>query len=436
MTSQNSIFYGNVTKGQYTKIRNLCDYDSNCITIPEIIDNVTNYVTTVAELIAATAAGGLIRILPGTYLLTSTLNLQSNTKIIGSGIGNTIITSSNAISLLTITNKANITIQNITLGTSTFTSNCISASGAASQYITLNQISILNTGNQSKINITGTLTNWIIDNCYFNQSNTHGINSSNLDFENTNFSNNYIDDVIESPTFSFRGPIDSTNIYNILGTLYSNISIAGINENINDCICGNISLTEFETSIIDNVQIIEGNNAVQITANIDGSNNEFIINSIIAKSSTQDNINFAVNLTNSTDAVIKNSIFNSPSRLLFPTPASTNKINNLFNLTISQNISATSLNTANIIYGNKINIINTTGGTVSRALNSYSSFTVGALLIVLADNGNTGTTTLTNVASGDGTTTRISMNAGTHSTIMWVGYKWIWVDLGTATALP
>lgn len=436
MANQNSIFYGNLTKGIYTKSRNFCDYDNNCITVAEIEDNILNYVTTVAELIAAVAAGGLIRIAPGTYSLTSTLNLQSNTKIVGSGEGNTIITSANAISLLTITSKANITIQNLTLGSDTFTLNCISASGAASQYITLNQLRILNDGNASKINITaGIVSYWIIDNCYFNQSDTQGIVSSSFSFNNTNFSNNYIDDIIQSSTFSFRNPIDQGIIYNIISTLYTSIRSAGTNGNINDCICGNLDLSEIETSIIDNVQLIEGNFAAQIPANVNGSNNEFIINSVIAKSSTQSNINFNVNLINAIDVVVKNSIFNSPARMLFPIAASTNRINNLCNLTTTQNISASTLNTVNIVYGNRINITNTTGGTVNRALNSYSLYTVGATVIVQTDAGNTGTVELNNVGSADGSFTGLSLAADKHSTIMWIGFKWIWIDQGTATLI-
>lgn len=435
MANQNSIFYGNLTKGTYTKSRNFCDYDNNCITVTDIQDNILNYVTTVAELIAAVAAGGLIRIAPGTYSLTSTLNLQSNTKIVGSSEGNTIITSANAISLLTITNKANIIIQDLTLGSDTFTSHCINASGAASQYITLNRLRILNSGNSVKINITGTMFNWIIDNCYFNQNNTAGINNGSIVFENTNFSNNYINDIIQPSTLSFRGINDLGLVYNNIATLYSIIIIAGTNGNTNNLINGNLNLSSFATSICDNVQIIEGNSDNQITAFVDGTNNEFILNSIIAKSSTQTNISITTNLTNAVDAVIKNSIFNSPARMLFPTAASTNRINNLCNLTTTQNISASSLNAVNIVYGNRINITNTTGGTVNRALNSYSLYTVGATVIVQTDAGNTGTVELNNVGSADGSFTGLSLAADKHSTIMWIGYKWIWIDQGTATLI-
>lgn len=432
MSKQNITYYGNTVKSPYVKIRKLCDYDYNCITVAQLTDMI--YVETVAELVAAVAIGGRIKIAPGTYIISgSPLVPIVGTELIGSGIGNTIITSNVSIPLITLADN-NITISNLTLGTSTYASRCISVPGTT-QYITIDNVSFINTGISAKIRILAGTGNWIISNCIFNDTNggvntiESGTSLSTAILINNKFGVNPAN-AYASPTAQIQSStFINQNINEPISLVYSTGDLNIINNNI----LGNIRVDPSSNNVTRNNVFLDNGDTGIASAFLPGnaSTHEIIFDGNIIRETTNVNIDKSTTSAAATNVVIKNNIIYDTT-LTNIAIAGNNDASIMNNMAFITDIDVADL-AAFMIFNKNVNMTKSTPGASSIALNPLTILSLGHTITVTADGANSDDILLNNVSSEDGTYSGLNFNPGNNAVIYWGGDRWLWVDSGSAT---
>lgn len=435
MSKQNTTYFGNTVKSPYVKIRKLCDYDYNCITVADLLDFI--YVETVAELVAAVAAGGRIKLAPGTYTLTGTpLILGAGMELVGSGIGNTVITRSGSVSLISIADS-NVTIQNLTLGTDTFSGNCISVI-AVTQNIILDTVSFINDSTDPKINIAATTADWTVKNCIFNDTNDtiSTINSTTL-LTSATFTNNKFG---VNPSDSGNSPLVQLNNLSVsnnnINDPLSLVNAAGDLTIVDNNIMGNISVNPISNAVVRQNMFLDNGDTGVSSVLIVGStaSHEILCTENIIRETTNNNLANTSSSSSSTNIIIKNNIIYDLS-LVGMTISLTNTelclTNNMSYITEIDVATATSF----VRYCKNIVITKSTPGASSIALSGLPILSLSHTITVTADAGNSDDILLNNVASADGTATSLNFTPGDNAVIMWMGSIWIWIDAGTATPI-
>lgn len=432
MSKQNITYYGNTVKSPYVKIRKLCDYDYNCTTVADLINII--YVETVAELVAAIANGGRIKIAPGIYTITgSPLVPISGTELIGSGIGNTIITCDVAIPLITVAVN-NIIISNLTLGTNTYTNRCISAP-VTTQYITIDNVSFINTGITSKIRILSGTSNWVISNCIFNDTNS-GVNTiesstflSTAQLINNKFGVNPAN-AYASPLVQLQsGVIVNQNINEPVSLVYSTGSENVIDNNI----LGNIRIDPGSNNTVRNNILLDNGDTGIASAfiSVNALTHETLFDGNIIRETTNINIDKSTTSVSSTNVIIKNNIIYDPvlTNIAIVSNASTSIMNNMAYVI---DIDEPDINSF-MIFSKNVNMTKSSLGPSNITLNPLTILSLGHTITVTADGANSDDILLNNVASEDGTYSGLNFTPGDNAVIYWGGDRWLWVDSGTAT---